>query len=41
VYEVDVLLEGTKIGSGSGSSKKVAEEAAARIALASLLSAQE
>lgn len=41
VYEVDVLLEGTKIGSGSGSSKKVAEEAAARIALASLLAAQE
>jgi ribonuclease-3 len=41
VYEVDVLLEGTKIGSGSGSSKKVAEEAAARVALASLLSAQE
>lgn len=41
VYEVDVLLEGTKIGSGSGSSKKVAEEAAARVALGSLLSAQE
>jgi ribonuclease-3 len=41
VYEVDVLLEGTKIGSGSGSSKKVAEEAAARVALASLLAAQE
>lgn len=41
VYEVDVLLEGTKIGSGTGSSKKVAEEAAARVALASLLSAQE
>jgi len=41
IYEVDVLLEGTKIGSGSGSSKKVAEEAAARVALASLLAAQE
>ena len=41
MYEVDVLLEGTKIGSGSGSSKKVAEEAAARVALASLTSAQE
>ena len=41
VYEVDVLLQGRKIGSGSGSSKKAAEEAAAQVALASLLSAQE
>ena len=41
VYEVDVLLQGRKIGSGSGSSKKTAEEAAARVALESLASAQE
>lgn len=41
VYEVEVFLEDRKIGSGSGSSKKIAEEAAARVALASLLSAQE
>ncbi len=41
VYEVEVFLEQRKIGSGSGSSKKIAEEAAARVALASLLSAQE
>lgn len=41
VYEVDVLLQGRKIGSGAGSSKKAAEEAAAQVALASLLSAQE
>ncbi len=36
VYEVDVLLKDRKIGSGSGSSKKSAEEAAARVALAQL-----
>lgn len=41
VYEVDVFLQNRKIGSGSGSSKKTAEEAAARVALASLQSAQE
>lgn len=41
VYEVDVFLQNRKIGSGSGSSKKAAEEAAARVALASLVSAQE
>jgi ribonuclease-3 len=33
VYEVEVLFDGRKIGSGSGPSKKVAEEAAARAAL--------
>ncbi len=36
IYEVDVLLNDRKIGAGSGPSKKVAEEAAARMALASL-----
>jgi len=41
VYEVEVFLNNRKIGSGSGSSKKTAEEAAARVALASLMSAQE
>ena len=41
IYEVEVYLEERKIGSGTGSSKKIAEEAAARVALASLLSAQE
>jgi ribonuclease-3 len=41
VYEVEVFLEDRKIGSGTGSSKKIAEEAAARVALASLQSAQE
>lgn len=33
IYEVEVLLNNTKIGAGSGSSKKTAEEAAARAAL--------
>ena len=41
IYEVEVFLEERKIGSGSGSSKKIAEEAAARVALASLLTAKE
>jgi ribonuclease-3 len=41
IYEVDVFLQSRKIGTGSGSSKKTAEEAAARVALASLASAQE
>ena len=41
IYEVEVFLEERKIGSGTGSSKKIAEEAAARVALASLLSAKE
>lgn len=36
VYHVAVLLNGIPIGSGSGSSKKLAEEAAARAALATL-----
>ncbi len=36
IYEVAVLLNDRKIGSGSGPSKKVAEEAAARVALATL-----
>ncbi len=36
IYEVDVLFNERKIGSGSGPSKKVAEEAAARVALATL-----
>lgn len=35
-YHVDVLLKGEKIGSGSGTSKKLAEEAAARVALVHL-----
>jgi ribonuclease-3 len=33
VYEVDVFLNDQKLGTGSGPSKKVAEEAAARVAL--------
>lgn len=41
IYEVEVFLQNRKIGSGSGTSKKAAEEAAARVALASLMSAQE
>jgi len=41
IYSVDVFLQGRKIGSGTGSSKKTAEEAAAQVALASLQSAQE
>lgn len=41
VYEVEVFLEDRKIGSGTGSSKKIAEEAAARVALASLHTAEE
>ncbi|HWA27137.1 MAG TPA: ribonuclease III [Lacunisphaera sp.] len=36
IYTVDVLLNRRKIGSGSGPSKKIAEEAAARMALAEL-----
>ncbi|WP_237023423.1 ribonuclease III [Lacunisphaera limnophila] len=36
VYEVEVFLHDRKIGTGGGSSKKVAEEAAARVALATL-----
>jgi ribonuclease-3 len=36
IYEVEVFLNDRKIGSGSGSSKKAAEEAAARVALAVL-----
>jgi ribonuclease-3 len=36
IYEVEVLFNDRKIGSGSGPSKKVAEEAAARVALATL-----
>jgi ribonuclease-3 len=38
IYDVDVLFNDRKIGSGSGPSKKVAEEAAARVALATLRS---
>jgi ribonuclease-3 len=41
IYEVEVFLEERKIGSGTGSSKKIAEEAAARVALASLITAKE
>jgi ribonuclease-3 len=40
IYEVDVYLNGQKIGTGAGSSKKVAEEAAAKVALATLRAAQ-
>lgn len=40
IYDVDVFLLDRKIGSGSGSSKKIAEEAAARIALAGLRAAK-
>jgi ribonuclease-3 len=36
VYHVEVFLNDAKIGAGSGSSKKLAEEAAARVALAFL-----
>ena len=36
VYEVDVFLNDQKLGTGSGTSKKVAEEAAARVALTTL-----
>lgn len=36
IYEVEVLFNDRQIGSGSGPSKKVAEEAAARVALAAL-----
>ena len=36
VFEVDVFLNGKKLGTGTGPSKKVAEEAAARVALATL-----
>ena len=38
IYQVDAFLNGSKIGTGSGSSKKTAEEAAARAALAVLRS---
>ncbi len=38
IFEVEVLLNDRKLGSGSGPSKKVAEEAAARVALESLRS---
>lgn len=40
IYEVEVFLNDRKIGTGSGSSKKVAEEAAARVALATLRAAK-
>lgn len=40
VYQVEVRLNGNTIGTGSGSSKKTAEEAAARVALATLRTAQ-
>jgi ribonuclease III len=40
IYEVDVYLNDKKIGTGSGTSKKVAEEAAARAALAAMRTAQ-
>jgi len=40
IYDVDVFLLDRKIGSGSGSSKKIAEEAAARVALAGLRAAK-
>lgn len=36
IYEVEVLLNGERLGTGSGPSKKVAEEAAARVAVATL-----
>ncbi len=36
IYEVEVSLNGEPLGTGSGSSKKAAEEAAARVALAAL-----
>lgn len=36
IYEVEVFLLGRKIGAGTGSSKKSAEEAAAGVALATL-----
>ncbi len=38
IFEVDVFLNDKKLGTGSGPSKKVAEEAAARVALAVLRS---
>lgn len=38
IFEVEVLLNDRQLGSGSGPSKKVAEEAAARVALAALRS---
>ncbi|MFZ5494919.1 MAG: ribonuclease III [Verrucomicrobiota bacterium] len=41
IYEVEVFLNGNKIGTGSGSSKKTAEEAAARVALATLNNARD
>ncbi len=40
IYDVDVYLLEKKIGTGSGTSKKNAEEAAARVALASLRAAK-
>lgn len=40
IFEVEVLFNDRKIGSGSGPSKKVAEEAAARVALTTLRSGQ-
>lgn len=36
IYEVEVFLNDASLGTGSGSSKKAAEEAAARVALAAL-----
>lgn len=36
VYEVEVFLHDRKVGAGAGSSKKTAEEAAARVALETL-----
>ncbi len=41
VYEVAVFLKDRKIGTGTGSSKKIAEEAAAREAQAGLQAAKE
>jgi ribonuclease III len=41
IYQVEVFLNGKKIGAGTGSSKKSAEEAAAAEALATLQAAQK
>lgn len=40
VYRVEVFLNDRSLGAGSGSSKKIAEEAAARVALAALAAAK-
>ena len=39
-FTIEVWIDGTCSGSGSGNSKKVAEEAAARMALANMQDAQ-